>query len=79
MARSAIFGAYKDELRIGWRAKVRAWFELKRFDFVLAYDRFTRWLSRFYIRVLVKTGRIQASVLDEISQSFETAPPDYNH
>ena len=35
MARSAIFGAYKDDLRLGWRAKVKAWFELKAFDLIL--------------------------------------------
>jgi hypothetical protein len=79
MARSAIFGAYKDELRMGWRANVKAWFELKTFDLILAYDRFTRWLTKVYMTVLIKTGCIQAAMVNELTQSFETANPDYNH
>ena len=35
MARSAIAGAYKDELRIGIKQRISAWFEIKFFDFLL--------------------------------------------
>lgn len=35
MARSAIYGSYKDQLKMGITQKLRAWFELKFFDFVL--------------------------------------------
>lgn len=37
MARSAIFGAYKDELKLGYTSRIKAWFELKMFDFILLY------------------------------------------
>jgi hypothetical protein len=35
MARSAIYGSYKDKLRLGLRQKLRAWFELRFFDLIL--------------------------------------------
>jgi hypothetical protein len=35
MARSAISGAYKNELRMSYRQKISAWVEIKFFDFIL--------------------------------------------
>ena len=36
MARIAIYGAYKDELKLSLKSKIRAWFELRMFDLILA-------------------------------------------
>jgi hypothetical protein len=36
MARIAISGAYKNELKISFGQKVKSWFELKYFEFLLA-------------------------------------------
>lgn len=36
MARIAVLGAYKDQMKLGWKEKIRAWFDLTAFDLVLA-------------------------------------------
>lgn len=37
MARIAVLGAYKDQMKLGWKQKLRAWFDLAIFDIILAY------------------------------------------
>jgi len=71
MARIAISGAYKEQLRLDLKSKVKSWFELRLFDLILMYDSLTRWAKNKIIQFSIRTGRIQAEILKEIKDSSQ--------
>jgi hypothetical protein len=71
MARIAISGAYKEQLKLDFKSKVKSWFELRLFDFILFYDSLTRWARNKFIQFSIRTGRIQAEILKEIKDSSQ--------
>jgi hypothetical protein len=71
MARSAIFGAYRDQLQLGVKMKIRAWFDLRLFDFILFYDKVKRWSMTQFYSLLIKFGRIDKEIAKEIQNSFK--------
>ncbi|CAF0730942.1 unnamed protein product [Brachionus calyciflorus] len=72
MARVAISGAYRDQMKLGLQSKIKAWFEIKAFDLILAYDSFTRWIFTKYLLLMVKFGRFQNEFFNEINQTMSS-------
>lgn len=71
MARIAISGAYKEQLKLDLKSKVKSWFELRLFDLILFYDSVARWARNKFIQFSIRTGRIQAELLKEIKDSSQ--------
>lgn len=69
MARIAVTGAYNEKMTANWNTQLFAWLDLKRFDIILAYDRFLRWSSRSLLKFLVVIGKIQPELIEELKNA----------
>jgi hypothetical protein len=70
--------AYKEQLVLGPKQRIRAWFELKKFDFILAYDHFLRWTQRLIFKVLIFTGKLSSDILQELKKADKDHLSNYN-
>lgn len=71
MARIAVLGAYSNQMKTGWRSRLYAWWELKRFDCILAYDWLLRWSTKSLFKILVKLGQVDKGLIEELKKSEE--------
>ena len=74
MARIAISGAYKDQLKLDWSNAVRSWFELKYFDVILILDSLKRWLTSTYLQFKLKRDGLSNDMLKDIIN-----PPNHSY